>query len=144
MYFVCVLSHSATCQAPLSMGILQARILEWVVMPIFRRSSWPRDPTQVSCIAGRYFIISFIRETLSNYTNKGGCLVFLHISLCYLEIKALKIWYDSKVQVVKKHHNMLISQISSPILSSKKPFINGICSYFQQLIKSNLISSHYP
>ena len=34
-------------QAPLSMGILQARILEWVAMPSSRRSSQPRDQTQV-------------------------------------------------------------------------------------------------
>ena len=30
-------------QAPLSMGILQARILEWVAMPSSRESSRPRD-----------------------------------------------------------------------------------------------------
>ena len=40
-------------QAPLSMGILQVRILEWVVMPSSRGSSQPRDRTQVSHIAGR-------------------------------------------------------------------------------------------
>ena len=38
-------------------GILQARILEWVSRPSSRGSSWPRDGTQVSCIAGRCFII---------------------------------------------------------------------------------------
>ena len=32
-------------------GILQARILEWVAIPFSRRSSWPKDETQV-CIAG--------------------------------------------------------------------------------------------
>ena len=37
-------------------GILQARILEWIAIP-FSRSSWPRDPTWVSCIAGRFFTI---------------------------------------------------------------------------------------
>ena len=36
-------------------GILQARILEWVAISFPRGSSWPRDRTQVSCIAGRYF-----------------------------------------------------------------------------------------
>ena len=41
-------------QAPLSMGFLQARILEWVAMPSFRGSSWPRDQTWVFCIAGRF------------------------------------------------------------------------------------------
>ena len=38
-------------------GILQARILEWVVIPFSRESSWPRDWTQVSCIAGGFFTI---------------------------------------------------------------------------------------
>ena len=36
-------------------GTLQARILEWVVMPSSRGSSQARDQTQVSCIAGRFF-----------------------------------------------------------------------------------------
>ena len=46
---------TVTHQAPLSMGVLQARILEWVVMPSSRGSSPPRDWTQVSHIAGRFF-----------------------------------------------------------------------------------------
>ena len=37
--------------------ILQARILEWVAIPFSRGSSQPRDRTQVSCIAGRFFTI---------------------------------------------------------------------------------------
>ena len=36
-------------------GILQARILEWVAIPFPRGSSQPRDQTQVSPIAGRFF-----------------------------------------------------------------------------------------
>ena len=36
-------------------GMLQARILEWVAFPFSRGSSQPRDRTQVSCIAGRFF-----------------------------------------------------------------------------------------
>ena len=43
------------CQASLSMGILQARILEWVVIPSSRGSSQPRDWTQISYIVGRFF-----------------------------------------------------------------------------------------
>ena len=38
--------------------IFQARILEWVAISSSRGSSWPRDPTWVSCssyIAGRFF-----------------------------------------------------------------------------------------
>ena len=37
-------------------GILPARILEWVA-PLSRRSSQPRDQTQVSYIAGGFFTI---------------------------------------------------------------------------------------
>ena len=32
-------------------GIFQARITEWVAMPHSRGSSWPRDPTLVSCVS---------------------------------------------------------------------------------------------
>ena len=39
-------------------GILQARILEWVVILFSRESSQPRDQIQVSCIAGVNFIIT--------------------------------------------------------------------------------------
>ena len=49
-------------QAPLSMGILQARILEWVAMPFPRGSSQSRDRTQVSLIAGGFFTILDTRE----------------------------------------------------------------------------------
>ena len=36
-------------------GILQARVLEWVAFPFSRGSFHPRDWTQVSRIAGRFF-----------------------------------------------------------------------------------------
>ena len=45
----------ATPRTTQSMGILQARILEWVALPFSRGSSQPRDWTQVSHIAGRFF-----------------------------------------------------------------------------------------
>ena len=43
-------------------GILQARILEWVAIPFCRGSSQPRDQTQVSHIAGRFFTSRATRE----------------------------------------------------------------------------------
>ena len=39
------------------LGILQARILEWVAIFSSRGSSQPRGQTQISCIAGRFFTI---------------------------------------------------------------------------------------
>ena len=63
LYWAQSLSHvqlfvtpwTVACQASLSMGILQARILEWVAMPFSRGSSQLRDRTQVSHIAGGFF-----------------------------------------------------------------------------------------
>ena len=48
------------CSAPGSSvhGLLQARVLEWVAIPFSRGSSQPRDGSQVSCIAGRFFTVS--------------------------------------------------------------------------------------
>ena len=37
-------------------GILQARILEWVAFPFSKGSSQPRGQTQVSRIAGGFFL----------------------------------------------------------------------------------------
>ena len=42
---------TVTCQDPLSMGIFQARILEWVDMPSSMGSFWPRHQTHVSYIS---------------------------------------------------------------------------------------------
>ena len=71
-----VLSHSVMfdsvlCQAPLSMDVLQARILMWVAMPSSRGSSQPRDWTQVSCIAGGFFIIWATREAWIFHFKSG-------------------------------------------------------------------------
>ena len=44
-----------SCQAPLSIVILQARRLEWIAIPFSRGSSPSRDQTHISCIVGRFF-----------------------------------------------------------------------------------------
>ena len=44
--------------------ILQARILEWVAIPFSRGPSWPRDGSQVSCIAGKFFTVWATREVV--------------------------------------------------------------------------------
>ena len=45
-------------------GISQARIPEWFTISSSRASSWPRDWTQVFCIAGRFFTIWITKEAL--------------------------------------------------------------------------------
>ena len=80
---------TVACQAPVH-GILQARILEWVANPFSRGSFWPRDWTQVSCIAGRlhhlpseplgktvcvhtmeYYTV--VKTTMATYINMDEC-----------------------------------------------------------------------
>ena len=55
-------------------GILQARILKWISILFSRGSSWPRDQTWISCMAGRFFTIWATREArqLVVYRGKGG------------------------------------------------------------------------
>ena len=52
------------CSPPVSFvcEIFQARILEWVAILFSRGLSWPRDQTQVSYIAGRFFTVWTTRE----------------------------------------------------------------------------------
>ena len=54
---------------PSAHGISQARILEWVAIPISRESSWPRVWTPISCIAGRFFTVRKIQ--MSVFINKA-------------------------------------------------------------------------
>ena len=58
-------------------GILQATALEWVAVHFSRGSSWPRDRTQVSCIAGGFFLAA---ETPGEPTLKSVIYhIFYHI-----------------------------------------------------------------
>ena len=52
-------------------GILQARILEWVASPFSKGSSQPRDGTQVSHTAGRFFT-SWARWILYQLSYQGS------------------------------------------------------------------------
>ena len=60
-----VIPWTVARQVPLSIGILQARILEWVAISSSRGSSQSRDRTWVSCIEGRFFTIWIIRDFMT-------------------------------------------------------------------------------
>ena len=60
-------------------GILQAGILEWVFLPS-RGSSQPRDKTQVSFIAGRFFTTELPGKTLVAQESKKFFLEVFAIS----------------------------------------------------------------
>ena len=61
--------------------IFQARILEWVAIFFSRGSSQPRDQTQVSCTAGRFFTDRATREALITLDRLNNLLQF-YISTC--------------------------------------------------------------
>ena len=71
-------------------GILQVRILEWIAFPFSRGSSQPRDQTQVSRIAGRFFTNWAIKEDnvsinyISGNNNVSINYVFLKIHWYHL------------------------------------------------------------
>ena len=67
----CFIPFGIRGQDPLSMGILQTRILESVAIPFSRGSSQPRDQTQVFCIAGRFFTLWATRAIQSYHPSKS-------------------------------------------------------------------------
>ena len=51
--------------------ILHARVMEWVTIPFSRgfHDTGPRDPTPVSCIAGRFFTMWAIWSSKATYDS---------------------------------------------------------------------------
>ena len=85
-------------QAPQSMEIFQARVLEWVAISFSRRSSWHRDWTQVSQIAGRRFTVWATRETRAVINAGFKFLNFLFLLGCChwhcCSIIPLNLWFS--------------------------------------------------
>ena len=100
---------TAACHALLSMGILQARILEWVPMPSFRGSSQTRDQTQVSRIAGGFWNRSRNTKPRNWYSTKDNILVvFSLVSHATVSVLLKVLRYPFKVYghrtSVQKNH----------------------------------------
>ena len=79
-------------------GILQARILEWIAFPFSRGSSQPKDWTQVSCTAGRFFTSWTTREALFTWKN----------------------WQTVVIQICVFGRNFLKNEPSEPVTSREK------------------------
>ena len=54
-------------------GILQARIIQWIVIRFCKGSSWLKDWTQMSCTAGRFFTIWATREASICRVHHAKC-----------------------------------------------------------------------
>ena len=79
-------SWTVAYQAPVSTGIFQERILEWVGVLFSRRSSQLRDRIQVSCTAGRFLTIWATRQTIikgpfGNTLFASWVILNIHLSL---------------------------------------------------------------
>ena len=99
-------------------GILQARILEWVAFPFSRGFSQPRDQTQVSRIAGRFFsswatreasflFICFIHSSVDGYSgcfqvlatvNSAAMYIGVHVSFQIMVLSGL--WFCPGVRLL--------------------------------------------
>ena len=77
-------------------GILQARILEWVAFPFSVGSSQPRDQTQVSLIAGRFFSSWATREAQKR-------VVWLHVNPLKSEERRVRVSNLNETWVVGSH-----------------------------------------
>ena len=62
-------------------GILQARILEWVAIPFSRRSSQPKDGTQASRIAGKFFKVERAAEEVRVVRYENSTLLLLTLKM---------------------------------------------------------------
>ena len=67
LLFICFQESESCSVVSNSHGILQARTLEWAALPFSRGSSQPRDWTQVSHIAGRFFTSWATREAQTTF-----------------------------------------------------------------------------
>ena len=121
-------------QAPLSMGILQAQILEWVAMPFSRGSSQPRDWPQISCTACRFFIL------LSHQGSKETTLRLSLLLTGYLLTVHLWILYSKCIQTLttSPYHSIANSQTQANAIS-----FPDYCNSLQNLLLPPL-SPSYP
>ena len=79
-------------QAPLSMGILQARILEWVAISSPRGTFPPRDWTRASCVADRFFTAGATRGALESRLFLSIPHIYAPASLCWSHHADTIVW----------------------------------------------------
>ena len=111
-------------------GILQARILEWVVIQFFRSSSWSRGRTQVSCIAGSFFsCFSVAQSCLIHFDlmdcSMPGFSVFYHLP----ELAQTRVHWVS--DAIQPSHPL--SSLSPPVfkISQHQDLFQWVCCWHQ-------------
>ena len=85
------------------------RILKWVAYPFSSRSSQPRNPTGVSCLAGRFFTnwamreaikphLSFLEQVLKAYYKLGIMVGQLKTNSIFCKIS---LWFSTVISIFK-------------------------------------------
>ena len=69
-------------------------ILKWVAYPFSRVSSWPRNWTRVSCIAGRFFTSRATREGQQCWRPKLKFMLFFSIKVYILSLLNFNLWWS--------------------------------------------------
>ena len=118
--------HGLAHQAPLSMGILQASILEWVARLFFRASSQPRDQTQVSHIAdaslpseppGRPRTLEWVAYPLSRGTSqprnrtRGSCTIGGFFTSWATRDASISVYWGLNDIILEKHLEQYLDYI---------------------------------
>ena len=115
-------------------GIFQARILEWIAISFSRRSSQPRDWTQVSHIVGRRFTIWATREVQEEFQEdfvaRGSGRNICHQCLWTLDLK--KQYCIPLADELKHNKDVLSSEdglLTHPILQYS---LNLLCNHCRE------------
>ena len=133
-------------------GILQARMLEWVTFPFSRESSQPRDWTQVSRIAGRFFSSWTTGEA---FGSKGWCVIVCaagdHISTHPSQVLLMvfapwNVWWAWAISlsfVISLLHEIYQHFVSVFQFSARKTILNwGFPQAAEWEIKDDLLFVH--
>ena len=142
---VCVLSRvqlfstlwTVVRPAPMSMGILQARMLEWVVISSSRGSSWPRDGSCISCI-GRWILYRWTTwETLCLYYMTQKLYFWAFFTEKSEHVFTQKLY----VNVCNVHRSFIQNKLSqtgnNPDVFQLDEWLNKLCSVYGILLASN-------
>ena len=112
-------------------GISQARILEWLAISYFRGSFQPRDQTQVSCIAGRFFTIQVTRESSK--------VIILIIALLRYNSHTIQLIYQQySIQWI-----LVCSQNSAPFIIVVAQSLSCVQLFVTPWIATHPIVLHY-
>ena len=105
---------------------------EWVAIPFSRRSSWPRDRTQVSHIAGRFFTVWATGKPTSRFKLYQFWTMFIVPQMLFLSSDCNVFFWGS---------NSTHSRFTTSFTSSRKPSsISITTSVLHKLLYESLLN----